>query len=302
MIWFKHPTNSASQDQLVGAVLDKFGIEGYARLYLLIEAIASQMKVKEDDPTATYSELKWCAHLHCKRKVLRKFLEDLRKIEAISYEENENGIRVRFDKVLDLLDNRATSSRLRVSSGLPRTEQSREKSREEQQEKIPADEVEDQFSWMTDALKGSNVKMELPVLALNHWIKNGVDKKQIPQLIGYVRKQFATTEKAQRHGEVVVSELRKAYAPYFAYSTVPKVMKRSVPSDFFNLAFSELHLPLDKDKKFIEAFDRCKSKTMNSSDIVYIKAKMKLVKKFTPPWVKERQNLMVKTMRGEKWS
>jgi len=73
--WFKHMTD-ASDDEFIAAVESRFGLEGYARWWKLLEAVAKQTK-KSNRPEATYSWPRWEAILHGRRKQLREFLSGL---------------------------------------------------------------------------------------------------------------------------------------------------------------------------------------------------------------------------------
>lgn len=290
MIWFKHPTNSASQDQLISRVRTRFGLEGYARVYILIEQIVSQMTLKEDDPTAEYPASKWCELLCCKQKVLVKFLMYLRFIGAIECKRSSEGIRVTFLKLSDLLDNRSVSSRLRATSGNPRTEQMAEEIKKEKQEQ-KADDAGDDFFWMTETLKGSNAKRDLPPLILKHWLEDGFHDDEEIKIATLIRRQFSASERAQRQGEVIISEIEKIARIAEAIETVPSALKSKIPDDFFEGVTQYIHLPMEKDKTYVAAYERCRKRTMTVADLVYIKAKATLIGAPKPlVWVQSRMN------------
>lgn len=291
MIWFKHPTNSSTHNQLVSQVESKFGLEGYARFYKMTEAVTSQMNLKEDDPTVEYAESKWCDLLKCKKKVLKPFLMYLRFIGAIECKRTSEGIQVRFLKLLDLLDNRSASSRIRASTGATRTEQISEKIHTEQKKQTIADDAEGNFSWLTDTLKGSNTKRDLPPIVFNHWRENGYSDQELRQVSELVRRQFSSSEKAQRHGEVVIGEIAKFALIAEEIDRVPEPLKSKLPQNFHEGLTQYMHLPMDKDKTYIAAYERCEKKTMTVADLVYIQAKAILLGASKPlAWAQNRMN------------
>ncbi len=75
MRWFKHMTGS-SQDEFIENLEDEFGLEGNARYWKLLEAVAGQMGV-DGKCSAKYSWAKWQTILKGKRKKLEYFLNYL---------------------------------------------------------------------------------------------------------------------------------------------------------------------------------------------------------------------------------
>ncbi|MBK8202637.1 MAG: hypothetical protein IPK68_10090 [Bdellovibrionales bacterium] len=240
MIWFKHLTNSSSHNQLISRVEDMFGLEGYARTYKVIEVIVSQMTTKDSVPSIEYPVWKWCEILGCKSKNLNTFLMYLRYIGVINCKRTENGILVTFLKLSDLLDNRAVSSRLRGSAGYPRTDQKLEENISEQKENV--DDAGDDFFWMTETLKGSNAKRDLPPLVLKHWLSDGFNEVEVAQIAALIRRQFSASEKANRTGEVIISEIEKLAMIAKVIETVPSVLRGKIPEDFFEGITQYLHL------------------------------------------------------------
>jgi hypothetical protein len=85
MRWFKH-LSSASDDPFLVDLEARFGLEGYARWWKLLEAVASQVNPKEGRWTVSYPWTKWQQILQGKRKKLETFLEHLanqRRISAV---------------------------------------------------------------------------------------------------------------------------------------------------------------------------------------------------------------------------
>jgi hypothetical protein len=81
MKYLKHMSDSSSDDFIV-QLEDKFGLEGYARWWKLLEVIAAQMK-NSDDYTLAYPWSKWQAILKARRKKLKEFLTFCEEKEKI---------------------------------------------------------------------------------------------------------------------------------------------------------------------------------------------------------------------------
>jgi hypothetical protein len=78
MRWFKHLT-TASEDEFIASLEQKFGLEGYARWFKLLEAIGKGMG--RGERSKCFSELplsEWQRRLKTQRKPLFEFLEYLR--------------------------------------------------------------------------------------------------------------------------------------------------------------------------------------------------------------------------------
>lgn len=78
MRWFKHLT-TASEDEFIAALEQKFGLEGYARWFKLLEAIGKGMG--RGERSKCFSELplsEWQRRLKTQRRPLFEFLEYLR--------------------------------------------------------------------------------------------------------------------------------------------------------------------------------------------------------------------------------
>ena len=103
MKWFKHYTCS-SDDEFIAGLEEEFGLEGYARWWKLLEAIAKQMD-KTDRCFAEYSWNKWQTFLKAKRKKLETFLEYSENKLKINVEQNENILRISCPKLLQIRDN-----------------------------------------------------------------------------------------------------------------------------------------------------------------------------------------------------
>ena len=87
MKWFKH-FSDASEDEVLSAVIDEFGVEGYGAFWLLVEAISRQI---ENDPrdSVEYSEKKWRKVTGFSTKKLRNFLTFLEKTHRVLIKNSE---------------------------------------------------------------------------------------------------------------------------------------------------------------------------------------------------------------------
>ena len=103
MKWIKHMSDS-SNDEFLVELEDIFGLEGYARWWKLLEAIAAQMKEK-NDCSAAYPLKKWQTFLRVKQKKLVTFLEHLEKKQKIYTESTGNILRIKCPKLLEIRDN-----------------------------------------------------------------------------------------------------------------------------------------------------------------------------------------------------
>jgi len=88
MKWFKHFTD-ASDDEFIAELENRFGLEGYARWWKLLEVVGGQFK-KEGLPIATYPWSVWQAKLKGKRKKLEPFLGYLYSRGKINLAETEH--------------------------------------------------------------------------------------------------------------------------------------------------------------------------------------------------------------------
>lgn len=74
MKYFKHMAN-ASNDDFIEVIERQFGLDGYARWWKLLEAIAGSMSKHQNEPYASHDIRQWCAILKGKRKAVMKFLD-----------------------------------------------------------------------------------------------------------------------------------------------------------------------------------------------------------------------------------
>lgn len=115
MKWFRHYSD-AGEDEVLSAVIDEFGVEGYGAFWLMVEAITRQIK---DDPRdfVQYSERKWRKITGISTKKYRKllsFLEENGKILLENSEKNHKKyLKVKIPKLLEIADE-YTKKRIRV--------------------------------------------------------------------------------------------------------------------------------------------------------------------------------------------
>jgi len=103
MKWFKH-NSDASDRPFMQRLEDKFGLEGYARWWKLIEEISKQLE-KNLEPFAENTWTKWQSILRGKRNKLETFLEHCQNESRIILEQNGNVLKITCPKVLELRDN-----------------------------------------------------------------------------------------------------------------------------------------------------------------------------------------------------
>lgn len=102
MKWFKHLTN-ASSDEFMQSIIDEFGLEGYARWWLILETIAEKMD-GSDRCSVAYPWSKWQSILRGKRNKLETFLERLGNKSKINLKSSENILEIECPKLLIFRD------------------------------------------------------------------------------------------------------------------------------------------------------------------------------------------------------
>jgi hypothetical protein len=102
MKWFKHSAN-ASDDSFIEGLEERFGLEGYARWWKLLEVIATKMD-KTDSCSAEHSWVKWQSFLKGKRNKLTLFLEHCQNESKITLEQNGNILKITCPKLLKIRD------------------------------------------------------------------------------------------------------------------------------------------------------------------------------------------------------
>lgn len=102
MKWFKHMT-SANRDEFIDDILDEFGLEGYARWWLILETIADQMD-GSNRCGVTYSWVKWQSILRGKRNKLETFLKRLENVSGMNLKQTGNKLEINYPKLLIIRD------------------------------------------------------------------------------------------------------------------------------------------------------------------------------------------------------
>ncbi len=114
MKWFKHMANASSEGEFIAELEDEFGLEGYARYFKLLEAVALKMD-ETDNCSASYPWSKWQTILKGKRNKLETFLEHLENKRQINLKRNGNILEIEMPKLLELRDE--YSRKIRSESG-----------------------------------------------------------------------------------------------------------------------------------------------------------------------------------------
>lgn len=102
MRWFKHMTD-ASDDEFLVQLESEFGLEGYARWWKLLEAVASHMDGTKRT-SAAYPWSKWCLILRAKREKLGRFLEHLANQHRINLKQTGDILEISVPKLLKFRD------------------------------------------------------------------------------------------------------------------------------------------------------------------------------------------------------
>ena len=102
MRWFKHYTD-ASDDEFIAGLEDRFGLDGYARWWKLLEIVGAQFK-KDGAPIAAYPWFVWQTKLKGKRKKLETFLNYLEKKCKIKQKQTGNILEIEIPKMLEIRD------------------------------------------------------------------------------------------------------------------------------------------------------------------------------------------------------
>ncbi len=122
MRWFKHYTD-ASDDEFIAGLEEKFGLEGYARWWKLLETVGAQFK-KDGPPAAEYPWIIWQSKLRGKRNKLETFLVHLENKQRINRKLTGNVMEIKIPKLLEIRDEYSkksgqTPDKLRTPLPLP---------------------------------------------------------------------------------------------------------------------------------------------------------------------------------------
>lgn len=115
MKWFKH-ISDASEDEFLVELEDIFGLEGYARYWKVLEAVARQMD-ETDRCAASYSWSKWQTILKGKRNKLDSFLVHCENKLKMNLKRSGNILEIKIPKLLELRDN--YTKHLQAASNAP---------------------------------------------------------------------------------------------------------------------------------------------------------------------------------------
>lgn len=102
MKWFKHKTD-ASGDEFIVELVELFGLEGYARWFLVLETIAIGMD-ESDKCSITLSWVEWQKILCGKRVKLESFLIHCENKLKLKLERNGNLLKITCPKLLEMRD------------------------------------------------------------------------------------------------------------------------------------------------------------------------------------------------------
>lgn len=119
MKWFKHLSDASKAGELIAEIEDIFGLEGYARYFKLLEAVAYKMDTS-DKCSAAYPWSKWQTFLKGKRKKLETFLVYLENKQEINLKQNGNILEIEIPKLAQLRDNHTKNLQVTSKQLAPR--------------------------------------------------------------------------------------------------------------------------------------------------------------------------------------
>lgn len=102
MKWFKHSSIS-SDDELISALMDRFGAEGYGVFWIICERIARFMD-DSDRCSATYSLKKWSEFSRISTKKFQKLVEFLKNQNRFFLNYDENLLTIEYPNLLKYKD------------------------------------------------------------------------------------------------------------------------------------------------------------------------------------------------------
>ena len=103
MKWFKHMSD-ASHDEAISQMEAKYGLEGYARWWKILEKIAQQMD-DTDKCSATYPMSIWCGYLTVRRPLLARYLVDIQWLGLINHVTDGPLLTIEVPNLLKIRDN-----------------------------------------------------------------------------------------------------------------------------------------------------------------------------------------------------
>ena len=136
MKWFKHTTD-ASDDEFLAEVEDIFGLDGYARWWKLLEAVARQMD-KSDRCAASYSWQKWQTILRGKRNKLETFLFHCQNKRKIKLKQNGNILEIEIPNLVKYRDEYSKKSGQSKKNVPPKNKEAETEAEEDRKEGKPS--------------------------------------------------------------------------------------------------------------------------------------------------------------------
>lgn len=123
MKWFKHYSN-ASTSQKLNIIMDKHGLDGYAKYWLLVELLAEKFDGNEPIFLLHYTTIKQRLRAY-HNKITRTFLEDLDNVGLMSVKCKDNLYTIYFPKLLEIKDNHTRNLQVKTKPLAPREEKNR---------------------------------------------------------------------------------------------------------------------------------------------------------------------------------
>lgn len=134
MKWFKHLTDASKAGELIAEIEDVFGLEGYARYFKLLEAVAYKMD-SSDKCSAAYPWSKWQTFLKAKRNKLETFLVYLENKLEINLKQTGNILEIEIPKLALLRDNHTKNLQVTSKQLAPR-ERIKNKNKDKEIERV----------------------------------------------------------------------------------------------------------------------------------------------------------------------
>jgi hypothetical protein len=139
MKWFKHYSNASTSAKL-NILMEKHGIEGYGKYWLLVELLADKWSGDEPRFEIHYSTIKQRLRTY-HDKITRRFLKDLNESRLMSIECKDNLCTIYFPKLLEIKDNHTKNLQVSSPKLAPRKEKKREEKKRLDKKGIAPDTV-----------------------------------------------------------------------------------------------------------------------------------------------------------------
>jgi hypothetical protein len=121
--WFKHYSD-ASTSQKLNVLMDKYGLEGYARYWLLIELLAEKFDGKDPTFQLHLNTIKQRLRTY-HTKIIERFLKDIGESLLMSVECDDKLYTIYCPKLLEIKDNHTRNLQVKTKSLAPRKEKKR---------------------------------------------------------------------------------------------------------------------------------------------------------------------------------